>query len=151
MQGFSCCRTYDRLYKEAMTGLSAAAQAEDPRKLPKARRLLSLLPLSFAAAEQNAAWQQGYLTWQDLAAWTVVFLQYLQAFRKLQACSTHMVQAQKRRDVRRALEACLGRMLEVRRWMVCVPPSHAPASAACALCILTGGVPNCCMHATVWR
>ena len=47
-----------------------------------------------------------------------MFLRYLQAFRKLEACATHMVQAQKRRDVWRALEACLGRMLEIRRWMV---------------------------------
>jgi hypothetical protein len=56
---------------------------------------------------------------QDLAGWTVVFLRYLQAFRKLEACAAGMVQPQKRQDIRRALECCTGRMLEVRHWMVC--------------------------------
>ena len=43
---------------------------------------------------------------------------YLQSFRKLDACSAEMVQPQKRRDIKSAMEACMGRMLEVRNWMV---------------------------------
>lgn len=50
--------------------------------------------------------------------WSVIFLMYLQGFRKLEACHADMVQPQKRRDIKGAMEACMGRMLEVRNWMV---------------------------------
>lgn len=43
---------------------------------------------------------------------------YLQSLRKLDACSAAMVQPQKRRDIKGAMEACMGRLLEVRNWMV---------------------------------
>lgn len=38
--------------------------------------------------------------------------------RKLEAAYDQMLQPQKRQAMRRALEAALGRLLEVRHWMV---------------------------------
>lgn len=47
-----------------------------------------------------------------------MFLRYVQVLRKLEAAHSHMVQPQKRKDLRRALECCMGRLLEIRNWMV---------------------------------
>ena len=55
---------------------------------------------------------------QDLSAWCIAFLKYVQALRSLEAAHTHIVQPQKRKDLRRALDCCLGRLLEIRNWMV---------------------------------
>ena len=63
------------------------------------------------------------LSSQDLSAWSISFLRYVQALRKLEAAHSHMVQPQKRKDLRQALECCMGRMLEIRNWMVRLHPS----------------------------
>jgi hypothetical protein len=55
---------------------------------------------------------------QDLAEWSVIYIRYLQIFRRLEAAYDQVVHPQKRQDIRRALEACMGRTLEVRHWMV---------------------------------
>ena len=55
---------------------------------------------------------------QDLADWSSVYVKYVQIFRKLETSYDQLVHPQKRRDMRRALEACMGRMLEVRNWLV---------------------------------
>ena len=55
---------------------------------------------------------------QDLADWSSVYVKYVQIFRKLETSYDQVVHPQKRRDMRRALEACMGRMLEVRNWLV---------------------------------
>jgi hypothetical protein len=55
---------------------------------------------------------------QDLADWACIYLRYLQVLRKLELAYDQMVHPQKRLDMKRALEACMGRLLEVRHWMV---------------------------------
>lgn len=62
---------------------------------------------------------------QDLAEWSVIYIRYLQIFRRLEVAYDQVVHPQKRQDIRRALEACMGRMLEVRHWMVSSAPHHA--------------------------
>ncbi|EIE24582.1 hypothetical protein COCSUDRAFT_1698, partial [Coccomyxa subellipsoidea C-169] len=55
---------------------------------------------------------------KDLSAWCITFLKYVQVLRSLEEAHAHMVQPQKRKDIRRALECCMGRLLEIRNWMV---------------------------------
>ena len=59
---------------------------------------------------------------QDLAGWSSIYLRYLQVFRKLDTAHMNIIQPQKRKDLRTALEACMGRMLEVRTYMVRLSP-----------------------------
>jgi hypothetical protein len=58
---------------------------------------------------------------QELSDWAVIYIKYLQIFRRLEMAYDQMLQPQKRQDMKKALEACMGRMLEVRHWMVSVP------------------------------
>eukprot|EP00210_Caulerpa_lentillifera_P005813 g5559.t1 len=55
---------------------------------------------------------------KDLTEWSCIYIKYLQIFRKLETAYDQMLHPQKRRDVKLALEACIGRMLEVRHYMV---------------------------------
>ena len=55
---------------------------------------------------------------QDLSEWACIYIQYTQILRKLETAYDQMVHPQKRLDMRKALEACIGRMLEIRHWMV---------------------------------
>lgn len=55
---------------------------------------------------------------QELPEWACIYIRYLQIFRKLETAYDQMLQPQKRQDMKRALEACMGRMLEIRHWMV---------------------------------
>jgi hypothetical protein len=57
---------------------------------------------------------------QELSEWACIYIRYLQIFRKLETAYDQMLQPQKRQDMKKALEACMGRMLEIRHWMVCV-------------------------------
>lgn len=55
---------------------------------------------------------------QELSEWACIYIKYLQIFRNLETAYDQMLQPQKRQDMRKALEACMGRMLEIRHWMV---------------------------------
>ena len=55
---------------------------------------------------------------QDIPFWGGLYLRYLQLFRKLENTHDQIVQPQKRADARTALEACMGRVLEIRHWLV---------------------------------
>jgi hypothetical protein len=55
---------------------------------------------------------------QDLSEWACIYIKYIQILRKLETAYDQMVHPQKRLDMRKALEACIGRMLEIRHWMV---------------------------------
>lgn len=55
---------------------------------------------------------------KELSEWACIYIKYLQIFRKLEAAYDQMLQPQKRQDMRKALEACMGRMLEIRHWLV---------------------------------
>lgn len=55
---------------------------------------------------------------KDLPEWSCIYIKYLQVFQKLEMAYHMMVHPQKRIDMKRALEACCGRILEVRHWLV---------------------------------
>ncbi len=55
---------------------------------------------------------------QELSEWACIYIRYIQILRKLETAYDQMVHPQKRLDMRKALEACIGRMLEIRHWMV---------------------------------
>jgi hypothetical protein len=55
---------------------------------------------------------------QELSDWACIYIKYLQIFRKLESAYDQMLHPQKRQDIKRALEACMGRFLEIRHWMV---------------------------------
>jgi IQ and AAA domain-containing protein len=55
---------------------------------------------------------------RDFAEWACVYIKYLQNFRKLEMAYDQMVHPQKLVDMKKALEACMGRMLEIRHWLV---------------------------------
>jgi hypothetical protein len=54
---------------------------------------------------------------QKLEDWSRLYIRYVQTFRKLCAAHDGVAQPQKRRCLRRTLEACLGRLLELRGWL----------------------------------
>ena len=45
-------------------------------------------------------------------------MKYIQIYRKLEASFDQMLHPQKRADMKSALEACMGRLLEVRHYLV---------------------------------
>ena len=55
---------------------------------------------------------------QDLSEWACIYIRYIQILRKLETAYDQMVHPQKRLDMRKALEACIGRTIEIRHWMV---------------------------------
>ncbi len=55
---------------------------------------------------------------QELNEWACIYIKYIQIFRKLETAYDQMVHPQKRLDMKKALEGCMGRMLEIRHWMV---------------------------------
>ncbi|WIA42292.1 hypothetical protein OEZ86_008306 [Tetradesmus obliquus] len=55
---------------------------------------------------------------KELSEWACIYIKYLQIFHKLEAAYDQMLQPQKRQDMQKALEACMGRMLEIRHWLV---------------------------------
>lgn len=55
---------------------------------------------------------------REFSEWACIYIRYLQIFRKLEIAYDQMVHPQKLVDMKRALEACMGRMLEVRHWLV---------------------------------
>eukprot|EP00899_Mesostigma_viride_P008882 jgi/Mesvir1/17996/Mv09337-RA.2 len=55
---------------------------------------------------------------KDLAEFSCIYVKYLQLFRNVEESYDQMVHPQKRNDIRKMLEAVLGRMLEIKHWMV---------------------------------
>lgn len=51
---------------------------------------------------------------QEKSEWACIYIRYIQILRKLETAYDQTVHPQKRLDMRKALEACIGRMLEVR-------------------------------------
>lgn len=84
--------TYDIMWREAMMELLDQLEAENP--------------------------EDPALAPKELSEWACIYIKYLQIFRKLEAAYDQMLQPQKRQDMRKALEACMGRMLEIRHWLV---------------------------------
>ncbi|KAG1669632.1 hypothetical protein FOA52_010792 [Chlamydomonas sp. UWO 241] len=84
--------TFDIMWREGMMELLDQLEAENP--------------------EDSA------LAPKDLSEWACIYIRYIQILRKLETAYDQMVHPQKRLDMRKALEACIGRTLEVRHWMV---------------------------------
>ncbi|KAK9817170.1 hypothetical protein WJX72_010626 [[Myrmecia] bisecta] len=84
--------TYDIMWREAMMELLDQLEAENPEDP-------SLAP-------------------KDLSEWSCIYIKYLQIFRKLDTAYDQVVHPQKRIDMKKALEACMGRVLELRHWLV---------------------------------
>ncbi|GBF95030.1 hypothetical protein Rsub_07531 [Raphidocelis subcapitata] len=108
--------TYDVMWREAVMQLLDQLEAEnpeDPSLAPKARR--AARGASPACSHPRHFRRHAG---PDLAEWSVIYIRYLQIFRRLETAYDQIAHPQKRQDVRRALEACMGRMLEVRHWMV---------------------------------
>ncbi|XP_024391547.1 uncharacterized protein [Physcomitrium patens] len=57
-------------------------------------------------------------SWPTLDQFKRIYVLYLQVFRKLEDAFDQIIHPQKRRFAWKALEACIGRMLEVKGWMV---------------------------------
>lgn len=80
-----------------------------------------------------------FLARQNLAEWAIIYVRYLQIFRDLEAAYDQTVHPQKRQDVRRALEACAGRALEVRHGLERLarggPAGAAGGPGALAACL----------------
>lgn len=55
---------------------------------------------------------------QTFGEWACAYVKYVQVFKKLERAHDQTVHPQKRLDMRGALEACMGRMLEVKHWLV---------------------------------
>lgn len=64
----------------------------------------------------------------------MIYIRYLQIFRRLEVAYDQVVHPQKRQDIRRALEACMGRALEVRHWMVRAAPKCMGGGYDCTTC-----------------
>lgn len=61
--------------------------------------------------------QHTYL--QTFGEWASTYVKYVQLFKKLERAYDQAVHPQKRKDMKGALEACMGRVLEVKAWLVC--------------------------------
>lgn len=89
---FVVFRTFDIMWREAMMELLDQLEAENPTDV--------------------------LLAPKDLSEWACIYIRYIQILRKLELSYDQMVHPQKRLDMRKALEACIGRTLEIRHWMV---------------------------------
>ncbi|KAA6424958.1 MAG: IQ and AAA domain-containing 1-like [Trebouxia sp. A1-2] len=92
MQSSEAGSTYDILWREAMLGLLDQMEAENPEDP-------ALAPKTFGE-------------------WACAYVKYVEVFKKLERAYDQTVHPQKRLDMRGALEACMGRMLEVKHWLV---------------------------------
>ena len=88
----SGCSTYDIAWREAMMDLLDQLEAENPEDPALAPR--------------------------EFSEWACIYVRYLQVFRKLENAYDQMVHPQKLVDMKKSLEACMGRLLEVRHWLV---------------------------------
>ena len=91
---------------------------------------------------------------QEFAEWACVYIKYLQIFRKLEVAYDQMVHPQKLIDMKKALEACMGRMLEVRTAPGCFVPGDwsVPSTQAHLAPESRSPVPNelACMQVRHW-
>jgi len=55
---------------------------------------------------------------KELAEYSCIYIKYLQIFNKLEEAYDQMCHPQKRNDMKKALEATMGRILEIKGWLV---------------------------------
>eukprot|EP00667_Euglena_gracilis_P002013 EG_transcript_2015 len=89
-------RTYEQQLREAMVDLREQLLQDEKVKEDK-------LP-------KDKMQQLQYF----LQNWATMYIRYLQVFRKLEDCYHQLLQPQKRAEVRLILDACIGRMLELK-------------------------------------
>ncbi|GBG87220.1 hypothetical protein CBR_g45279 [Chara braunii] len=64
-------------------------------------------------------------SWTDIA---YVYIRYIQIYRQLEEAYDQVVHPQKRVDLRFTLEACIGRLLEIKYWLVKLNHLHEAVS-----------------------
>ena len=84
--------TYDALWRQGVMDLLDLLEAENPEDS-------ALVP-------------------KDLPEWSCVYIGYIQTLRKLETAYDQIVHPQKRQEIKQAVEACMGRMLEIRAHLV---------------------------------
>jgi len=125
--------TYDIMWREGMMELLDQLEAENPEDInlaPKVRKNQCALALIYIVKNQDAFREEllvfvhgeknlsHNLPPKDLSEWACIYIRYIQILRKLETAYDQMVHPQKRLDMRKALEACIGRTIEIRHWMV---------------------------------
>lgn len=93
--------TFDLQWKEAMVELLDELELLDP--------MSSLTAQEMMVTQDNVEKFQHYST---------MYIRYLQVFRKLEESYDQMVHPQKRMDIKKALEAVMGRLLEVKELLI---------------------------------
>jgi len=93
--------SFDLQWKEAMVELIDQLELLDP---------VSSLPCNETLATQDPA--------EKMQHFATLYIRYLQIFRKLEESYDQMVHPQKRMDIKKALEAVIGRVLEVKEILV---------------------------------
>ena len=53
-----------------------------------------------------------------MSEYSCIYIKYVQIFRKLEEAYDQMAHPQKRTDMKKAVEAVLGRILEIKSWLV---------------------------------
>merc|ERR1719478_906743 len=82
---------------------------------------------------ESSAQAMAQLTEQDkheqFQLYATLYIRYLQIFRKLEESYDQMVHPQKRMDIKKALEAVMGRVLEVREILTDLNKPYLPDAA----------------------
>eukprot|EP01116_Phalansterium_solitarium_P018485 TRINITY_DN4902_c0_g1_i1.p1 TRINITY_DN4902_c0_g1~~TRINITY_DN4902_c0_g1_i1.p1 ORF type:complete len:633 (+),score=286.29 TRINITY_DN4902_c0_g1_i1:138-2036(+) len=94
--------TYNELWKEAMSTIGLLMDIENPKEP-------TLVP------KQKIEIRQQYV---------LLYVHYIGVFRKLEDCFDQIVHPQKRVDVKKALEAVMGRILEIKEVLVKIDASE---------------------------
>ena len=54
----------------------------------------------------------------EISEYSCIYIKYVQIFRKLEEAYDQMCHPQKRADMKKAVESVLGRILEIKTWLV---------------------------------
>lgn len=113
-------RHYEELWREGVEELVMLLDAEHPEDraaAPKVRRGARRPAAAAAAAGPSRFFNTHSSHLQALEDWARLYIRYVQTLRKLCAAHDGVAQPQKRACLRGTLEACAGRVLELRAWL----------------------------------
>ena len=69
-----------------------------------------------------------------MSEYSCIYIKYVQIFRKLEEAYDQMAHPQKRTDMKKAVEAVLGRILEIKSWLVKLNKDIDSAGGPICLC-----------------
>ena len=119
-------RHYEGLWREGVAELVALLDAEHPEDRGAAPKVGCPPPCRRRRLSESAAAPASIVTTlsptfprppQSLEDWARLYIRYVQTLRKLCAAHDGVAQPQKRACLRGTLEACMGRVLELRAWL----------------------------------